>query len=130
MTTHIKTLAQKWDYWKRKEAEAVDQRRQAEDELVKMLGVIDTLEQSKTHKPEPGLKINVTTRLNHRVNGDELQALAAELGLTAHIGQLFRWKPDINAKAWKAADKSITGALAPAITTTASRPSFKITFEE
>jgi hypothetical protein len=129
MTSQIKTLASKWEYWKAKEAEAVAQRREAEDELAKHLGIDATVDGSKTHKPEDGLKITVTTRLNHKINSDELQALAAELGLTQHLGHLFAWRPSINAKAWKAADESITAALAPAITTTAGRPSFKIKFD-
>jgi hypothetical protein len=129
-TAAIELLAADWLRWKEAEAQACDKRREVEDLLSGLLEVVDTVDQSKTYKPADGVKITVTTRLNHKVDGDALQALAAELGLTAHLGQLFRWKPDINAKAWKAADESITGALAPAITTTAGRPSFKIVMGE
>lgn len=123
-------MSEKWLYWKAKEAEAVEERRQAEDELIKLLDVTTVVDSSKTHKPVPGLKINVTTRLNRRVNGDELQEIAIEHGLTDHLSALFRWKPEINAKAWQSAAPEITKVLEQAITTTASRPSFKITKED
>ena len=40
----------------------------------------------------------------------ELQEIAAEHGLEAHLSMLFRWKPEIDARAWKAAQRC--GALA------------------
>lgn len=129
MMTTTERLASEWHYWKAKEAEAVERRRAAEDKLKDALGVDVNVDQSKTFKPVDGLKIRVTTRLNHRINGDELQAIAAECGLTEHLGDLFIWKPSLSAKAWKAADESITTPLSAAITTTAGRPSFKIDFE-
>ena len=64
--------------------------------------------------------------MNRKVDSDKLQELAAENGLTEHLSTLFRWKPDIDAKAWKAADESITRPLMGAITTTPSRASFVI----
>jgi hypothetical protein len=56
--------------------------------------------------------------------------LAAEAGLSDHLGSLFRWKPEINATAWKQADNSITNPLLGAITSTPGRTSFSITFKE
>lgn len=115
-----------WQYWKVKEQEATDRRRAIEDKLTEALKIDATVDASKTYKPVDGWKVKVTTRLNHRVNGDELQTIAHEFGLGDHLPTLFRWKPEINAKAWKNAAAEITGPLSKAITTTASRPSFKI----
>jgi hypothetical protein len=64
------------------------------------------------------------------VDSEKLQELAAEAGLTDHLSTLFRWKPEIEMKAWKATDPSITSALADAITVTPGRPSFTITIKE
>jgi hypothetical protein len=64
------------------------------------------------------------------VDAEAAQELAAEHGLEAHIEQLFRWKPELNKKAWDSASAEITGALAPAVTTTAGRPSFTIETKE
>ena len=53
--------------------------------------------------------------------------LAAEAGLSDQLAHLFRWKPELNMSAWKAADESITTPLAGAITAKPGRPSFSIT---
>ena len=74
--------------------------------------------------------IKTVGRLNRKVDSEKLQELAAEAGLTDHLSTLFRWKPEIDMKAWKATDPSITSALADAITVTPGRPSFTITTKE
>ena len=62
---------------------------------------------------------------------DLLQELALESGIEqAHLSTLFRWKPELNMKEWKAAAPEITSALSGAITTTAGRPSFAIETKE
>lgn len=68
--------------------------------------------------------------MTRKVDGDLLQDIAIEHGLTDHLYKLFRWKPDLNLKEWKAAAPEVTGALAAAITTTAGRPSFSIEVKE
>jgi hypothetical protein len=117
-----------WMAAKEAEREAVEERRTLEDELVRQLR-IDDKEGSKTIK-EDGFIIKVTNRYNRRIDADLLQDIAAEHGLSDHLGSLFRWKPDIDSRAWKAADESITNPLAQAITTTPGRPSFNITKKE
>lgn len=117
-----------WMAAKEAEREAVEERRTLEDELVRQLK-IDDKEGSKTIK-EDGFIVKVTNRYNRRIDADLLQDIAAEHGLSDHLGSLFRWKPDIDSRAWKAADESITNPLAQAITTTPGRPSFNITKKE
>jgi hypothetical protein len=117
-----------WMAAKEAEREAVEERRVLEDELVRQLK-IDDKEGSKTIK-EDGFIVKVTNRYNRRIDADLLQDIAAEHGLSDHLGSLFRWKPDIDSRAWKAADESITNPLAQAITTTPGRPSFNITKKE
>lgn len=118
-------LYQQWLEAKDAEREATEARRVIEDQLIQQLGVDDTRDGSKTHKLD-GYKVTVTTRINRTVDADLVQDIAAEHGLTHHLGQLFRWKPDINKRAWEEADAAITGPLSAAVTAKPGRPSFKI----
>jgi hypothetical protein len=81
--------------------------------------------QSGTVKLE-GTPMSVVFRLDHKVDGDKLQTLASEAGLEEHLPALFRWKPELNIKAWEATDRTITDKLAQAITTKPAKPTFKI----
>ena len=119
------SLYQQWIDAKEAERQAAEARRQIEDKLIAELGIAETDEGSRTVKAD-GYKVKVTCRMNRTIDADALQEIAAECGLTQHLGDLFRWKPDINAKAWKDADESITGPLLAAITTKPGRPSFSI----
>lgn len=119
------SLYKQWLDAKEAERQAAEARRQIEDELIAELGIAETDEGSRTVKAD-GYKVKVTCRMNRTIDADALQEIAAECGLTQHLGDLFRWKPDINAKAWKDADEQITKPLLTAITTKPGRPSFSI----
>lgn len=122
-------LYQIWLAAKADELAAVIKRRNIEDELVKQFEIAETLEGSSYFEDE-GFHIKIEGRINRRVNADKLQELAAENGLTEHLASLFRWKPEINAAAWKAAKQEITSPLLDAITATPGRPSFTITYKD
>jgi hypothetical protein len=122
------TLYQQWLDAKADEKKAMDERRKIEDQLVKALGIPNTLDGTQNVEVE-GYKVKIVGRLDRKVNSDKLQDLAAEYGLTEHLSSLFRWKPEINASAWKSADPRITEPLLDAITSTNGRPSFTITKE-
>lgn len=121
-------LYQLWILSKDAEKTAIENRRSIEDELVAALGIEKTLDGTQNIETE-GYKIKVVGRLDRKVNSDKLQDLAAEHGLTQHLSSLFRWKPEVNASAWKSADPLITAPLQDAITTSNGRPSFTITKE-
>ena len=123
------SLFEDWLTAKSEEAAAVARRREIEDALVETLRVDTTSEGTSTTKVD-GYKVRVTTRLGRKVDGDLLQEIAAEHGLSDHLPELFRWKPEVSIKAWKNADESITRPLLGAITTTPGRPGFQITREE
>jgi|GEM_PF-519189 len=114
-----------WAEAKRQEKEAAQRRRQIEDIILGAMGYQPGEEGSKTIN-DFGDVVKVTSRLNRKVDADAVQEIAAEHGLTQHLPDLFRWKPEINMAAWKAADESITKPLEAAITTKPSRPSFSI----
>lgn len=122
------SLYQQWIDAKQAEADAQAKRREIEDELVKQLGISEALDGTENREAE-GFKIKIVGRMSRKIDSDALQEIANENGLTDHLGRLFRWKPEINASAWKATDTSITNQLLGAITTTPSRPSFSITKE-
>jgi hypothetical protein len=122
-------LAQEWLRYKKEEADAVSARRAIEDEMARLLRV-NQAEEGQTTFNEDNLSIKVNCRMTRKVDGDILQDIAIEHGLTDHLYKLFRWKPDLNLKEWKAAAPEVTGALAAAITTTAGRPSFSIEVKE
>ena len=121
-------LYQQWLDAKAAEKAAMDDRRTIEDQLVKALSISKNLDGTQNVQDD-GYKIKIVGRLDRKVNSDKLQDLAAEHGLTDHLSSLFRWKPEINASAWKSADPRITAPLLEAITTSNGRPSFTITKE-
>jgi len=123
------SLYENWLAAKADEAAAIERRRTIEDQLTAMLDLAPDAEGTTTAKRD-GYVIKATCRLNRKVDGDKLQELAHDAGLTEHLASLFRWKPEISMKEWKAAAPNITGPLSGAITTTAGRPSYTITKEE
>jgi hypothetical protein len=122
------SIYQEWIDAKATEAAAVKRRREIEDELIDLLRVNPALDGTENRELD-GYAIKVTGRMNRKVDGDRLQEIAAEHGLTDHLSSLFRWKPELDLRAWKAAGENITAPLLGAITTTPGRPSFTITKE-
>jgi hypothetical protein len=125
----LKTLSADWLRHKSAEEHAVTERRKIEDQIVKLLAVAENFEGTETAEPE-GFVVKIVGRIDRKVDGDKVQELAAEFGLTDHLAKLFRWKPEINMAIWRATDATITGPLAGAITAKPGRPSFKITIKE
>ena len=114
-----------WIEAKETEKEAIEERRKIENELIDELQIPETLDGTRSFE-DSGYKVKVTGRMNQKIDADKLQDIAYENGIHEHLGDLFRWKPEINARAWKAASESITKPLNEAITTTPGRPSFHI----
>jgi len=114
---------------KQAEAHAVATRRDIEDTIKSLAEIPETLDGTQNLQTV-GYTIKVVGRIDRKVDADLVQELAAEHGLTEHLSSLFRWKPEINSAAWKAADEAITGPLASAITAKPGRPSFQIIVKE
>jgi hypothetical protein len=121
----LKELSRQWLQHKFDEELATTERRKIEDQIVKLLAVAENFEGTETAEPE-GFVVKISGRIDRKVDGDKVQELAAEFGLTDHLAKLFRWKPELNMAIWKATDATITGPLAGAITAKPGRPSFKI----
>jgi hypothetical protein len=125
MQPDLKELSRQWMAHKADEEKATGERRKIEDQIVKLLAVAENFEGTETAEPE-GFVVKISGRIDRKVDGDKVQELAAEFGLTDHLAKLFRWKPELNMAIWKATDATITGPLAGAITAKPGRPSFKI----
>ena len=125
----LKSLSADWLRFKIDEEKATTERRKIEDQMVKLLAIPDNFEGTETAEPE-GFVVKVSGRIDRKVDLNKLQELALESGLSDQLPNLFRWKPEVNMAAWKAADKSITQLLAGAITAKPGRSTFKITIKE
>lgn len=121
-------LSAAWMAAKDAEKTAQDERRIIEDRMLSLIGLPEAFDGTE-NAAALGYKIKLVGRLNHKIDSERLQEIAAENGLSDHLSSLFRWKPEINVRSWKAADESITRPLLDAITTTPGRPSFAITTE-
>lgn len=122
-------LAQMWLAAKQREKDATEDRRVVEDHIKKLARISEQLDSTESIGAER-FEIKIEGRIDRKVDSEKLQMLATESGLTDHLSTLFRWKPEINMSVWKAADESITGPLAGAITAKPGRPSFKIITKE
>jgi len=125
----LKERSAQWLSYKNAEEHATTERRKVEDKIVKFLSIPENFESTETAEPE-GFVVKIAGRIDRKVDGEKVQELAAEFGLTDHLAKLFRWKPEINMAVWKSTDESITKPLAAAITAKSGRPSFKITIKE
>jgi len=122
----MNTLYQRWLDAKKLEAAAVTERRQLEDQMAAEFALPKDLDGTMKREID-GYVIKMEGRINKKIDADKLQMLAAEAGLSEHLSSLFRWKPEINSKAWGAAADAVTKPLLDAITSTPGRPTFTIT---
>lgn len=129
ITTKLDALAAAWTAAKESERVAVENRRDLEDQMRELVQFAETAEGTSTTDAGQ-YRIKITERIDRKVDAELVQELAAENGLTEHLGALFRWKPELNLSAWKSANESITRALSGAITAKPGRPSFSITIKE
>ena len=129
ITAKIADLAVEWSAAKEAERKATEKRREVEDAIGRLMKLPEVLDGTERIDAD-GWEIKVVGRIDRKVDTDALQDLAREAGLTDHLPALFRWKAEINAKAWDRAADDITRPLTGAITTKPGRPSFTITKKE
>jgi hypothetical protein len=125
----IADLAGEWSAAKEDERAAIERRREIEDAIGRLMKLPEALDGTERLDAN-GWEIKVTGRIDRKVDADALQELAREAGLTDHLSALFRWKAEINAKAWDRAADDITRPLTGAITAKPGRPSFSCTKKE
>ena len=71
--------------------------------------------------------IKITGREVYKIDSTILEEIAVENNLEKHLGVFFRWKPEINKRAWDSADEKERLPFTQAITTTIGKPSINIT---
>lgn len=126
----MQVWSEAWQQAKADEAAATARRRAVEDKIVEAMDLDVAEDATTTIDVSDSIKIKIACRIDRKVDADKLQEIAIEHGLMDHLSSLFRWKPEINATAWKQADPAIVRPLADAITAKPGRPSFKITIKE
>ena len=119
------SLYEDWVHQKQIEQNAMNARREIEDEIVKSFSNEVAAGKSKTVKVD-GFKVKITARMETSIDNEELQRIARDEGLTGHLSTLFKWEPKLKKTVWKESSEEITGPLEKALTTSAKRPSFLI----
>ena len=126
MNLDLDTAAAEWIEAKAAEREAVERRRVLEDHIASLLGVSQTLEGTETTVTDNGHRIKLVGRMGRKIDRHMAEDIAAEYGLEAQLDKLFRWKPEINASAWKEASDNVRRPFLKSVTTTPSRVSFNV----
>ncbi len=67
--------------------------------------------------------VSVTKSVIYKVDGDKLDQIAKEQGLEAQLPVLFRFKAELNADNWNAAEDKTRIAFAEAVTASNGKPS-------
>ena len=111
---------------KEAEARAKAAREAIERELAAAIGVPETWTGSTTSEI-CGFKVTCTRRDNVKVDADAVRGIAAESSaLDQYSKQVFRWKPEIDKKAWDAAPDDVIKAFSAAVTRTPGKISFAL----
>ena len=90
----LETCSQQWLDAKQAEREAVELRRDAENKLLSLIGIAENLDGTETVETDSGYKLKIVGRMNRKVDGDRVQEIAAEAGLTEHL-PIFRSKKSV-----------------------------------
>ena len=113
------------------DAKAAEERAKAareaiERELATAIGVPETWTGSTTSEI-CGYKVTCTRRDNIKIDADAVRGIALEsAALDGYSKQIFRWKPEIDKKAWDAAPDDVIKAFSAAVTRTPGKISFAL----
>lgn len=111
---------------KEAEARAKAAREAIERELAAAIGVPETWVGSTT-SDICGYKVTCSRRDNVKIDADAVRSIAAESSaLDQYSKQVFRWKPEIDKKAWDAAPDEVIKAFSAAVTRTPGKISFAL----
>jgi hypothetical protein len=112
-----------WQLAKDAEDAAKDARLTAELQIIAALGKPDNFKGTARLDG-----VSVSFGESTKVDVDYLKMLVGRGDITSEaFDNLIRWKPELNAKAWKEAPEEIKRALSPALEFKPSKPSFSRT---
>lgn len=126
--TNLEQLMTQWVQAKEDELLAQTQRRAIEEQLQAAIDLPADFAGAKTIE-QGGYRCKAVARIDRKVDADLLQEVAAEAGLTDTLSTAFRWKAEINSKAWASLSADAIGIFNKAITSKQSKPTFSITKE-
>jgi len=124
----LERLLIEWRVAKQLEQEATLRRRNIEDEIKAAIGFDESREGSEA-LPFDGGRVVITARLDRKVDGTLARQLATENHLEDWLDRLFRWKPELELRAWKKAPEYVKQTFTPAITTKPGRATFSLELE-
>jgi len=128
-TPTLYNLLVEWRVAKQLEQEATHRRREIEDQIKAFIG-FDENREGNVALPFDGGRVVVTARLDRKVDGTLVRQLARTHNLDEYLHELFRWKAELELRAWRKAPESVTQVFAPAITTKPGRATFSLELEK
>jgi hypothetical protein len=124
----LETMLVEWRVAKQLEQEATRRRRGIEDGIKALIN-FDESREGNIALPFDGGRVVITARLDHKVDGTLARQLATKNHLEDWLERIFRWKPELEVRAWKKAPEYVTQVFAPAITTKPGRATFSLEHE-
>lgn len=115
---------------KDEEAAAKAKRVQLEDQLARAIGVPETWTGSTTNDIG-GYKVTCKRADNVKIDCDAVTSLMEQSPELDRFGRtIFRWKPEIDKKAWDAAPAEIIKAYSATVTRTPGKVSFALKLKD
>lgn len=111
------------------EKDARAERMRLEAELAEAVGVPDTWEGTKTNDIA-SFKVTIKRSMNVKIDAEMLSEITALNNLQSVTSQTFRFKPEINKKAYMTLPEQVQRLYAPAITKTPGKVSFSVELKE
>ena len=124
MKKPIEQLSQEWLEAKHAEVQALEKRREIEEEILSM---IQTRDEGTTSETMGSLKLSITFKMDRKVDANGVQE--AWNMLPPLVQEAFIWKPDLvlrHARAIESANPEAYKILAQFITVKPARPSVKV----
>lgn len=124
MKKPIEQLSQEWLEAKHAEVQALEKRREIEEEILSM---IQTRDEGTTSETMGSLKLSVTFKMDRKVDANGVQEVWNML--PPLVQEAFIWKPDLvlrHARAIESANPEAYKILAQFITVKPARPSVKV----
>lgn len=122
-------IYQQWLEAKAAESAARATRLEIEKQICTAHEFDQTYEGVATHEVEKYL-VKITGRITRKVDVTQVREIATEHGLTGQLENLFRWKCEIDARNWKAAEKDTTRLFLPAIESKPGKPAVAVVPKE
>lgn len=120
-------LSEQWLEAKEAEREAVERRRQLEDQMRKAMKLEES-EEGTVSTLVGRYKVKANCRVNRKIDPEKFLMLANDAQID--ISKFTRWKCELVMSEWRKVDEAVQHELSQAITTEPGRPTFSIDVTE